>query len=175
VGETSGSALTALEPGTTIAIQARGAGRAALEAVLGPLPPCGRMIPGDAAILALGPHEWLVATSAERRRDLVIALVGACEGAAAQAVDVSDMYEAWRLSGTGAVGVLAQGCTLDLDRQPVGTCTRTALAGVPIVLAVRAPETFEIRVERSYAAWLARWIAAALSPASRPSGTGTPC
>ena len=81
------------------------------------------------AVLWLGPDEWLV--------------LGATEADfpdAAAAVDVSANRVAFELSGDDAADVLAQGCSLDLDRFEPGRCAQTLLARAQVILyRPRAP------------------------------------
>jgi sarcosine oxidase subunit gamma len=102
-------------------------------------------------VLWLGPDEWLV--------------VGGIEAdfpAAAAAVDVSANRVAFELSGPDAPGVLAQGCSLDLEHVGPGRCAQTLLARAPIVLLHVDPETWAILVRPSYANYVRAWLTDAL-------------
>jgi sarcosine oxidase subunit gamma len=154
--------ITPLAPETIIALQSRGsAGQAALEGVLGALPTTGRSVQGERRILALGPEEWLLLAEARERDELVTKLIAATHGVAAQAVDVSDIYEGWTLIGADARALLARSCTLDLERMPAGACTRTVIAGITVILVLLSADRIKLRVERSYAAWMGTWLGAA--------------
>lgn len=101
------------------------------------------------AVLRLGEREWLVL-------DAVAAEIP--ELAGALAVDVGDSIDGWRLSGPGACELMAKACLLDLGRLPAGAATRTVMGGVTVLVRVVAADVFELRVERSYAAWFEAWL-----------------
>ena len=79
---------------------------------------------------------------------------------------VSDMFAGFALEGPGAEDVLRQGAPLDLSpsRFPVGMATGTELWSTSILLIRRADAVplFHIFVERSYAGYLADWLAVAM-------------
>ena len=100
-------------------------------------------------VLRLGPRELLVL-------DAEAASLPPLPGALA--VDVGDAHEGWRLGGPGAARLLAKACALDLARMRPGEATRTAMAGIPVVLRRGAGDAWELRVDRSYAAWLGAWL-----------------
>jgi sarcosine oxidase subunit gamma len=77
------------------------------------------------------------------------------------AIDMSDAYVAFAVTGPGAADLLAQGVSLDLDRLSEGFSGRTRLGDVA-VLVWRTAEGFVLRCERSYAEWLDAWLARAL-------------
>ncbi|MBM3525253.1 MAG: hypothetical protein FJX57_20085 [Alphaproteobacteria bacterium] len=100
-------------------------------------------------VLRLGEREWLVL-------DAVAALLPPLP--AALAIDVGDSCEGWRLHGPAARATVEKACMLDLETLPPGSATRTAMAGVTVMLRVVGPDAFELRVDRSYAAWLEAWL-----------------
>jgi len=101
------------------------------------------------AALRLGPREHLVL---DAEASALPPLGGAL------AIDVGDAHEGWALSGPGAARLLAKACTLDLALVGLGEATRTAMAGVPAILRRVAPEAWELRVDRSHAAWIEAWL-----------------
>jgi sarcosine oxidase subunit gamma len=103
-------------------------------------------------VLWLGPDEWLV--------------LGATEGDypdAAAAVDVSANRVAFELDGDDATDVLAQGCSLDLDRFDPGRCAQTLLARAPVILFRRDERTWLVLARPSYANYVRAWLRDALS------------
>lgn len=99
--------------------------------------------------LRLGPREVLV---------LGVEAAALPPLAGALAVDVGDAHEGWSIAGPGAMRLLAKACALDLAAFAPGMATRTAMAGVAVVLR-RVPDgSWELRVERSYASWLEAWL-----------------
>jgi len=105
----------------------------------------------DRRVLWLGPDEWLVLDGVE-----------ADYREAAAAVDVSAERVAFRLSGPGALEVLAQGCSLDLERFAPGSCAQTLLARAPITL-LRDENGWTILVRRSYSNYARAWLDDALT------------
>lgn len=76
----------------------------------------------------------------------------------ALAVDVGDAWEGWSLTGPGADALLARICTLDLAGFASGAATRTAMGGISVLLRRTGDACWELRVERSYAAWFEAWL-----------------
>lgn len=101
------------------------------------------------AVLRLGPRELLVlGVEASALPPLPGAL----------AVDVGDAHEGWSISGPGAARLLAQACMLDLGSVHPGEATRTSMAGIAVILRRMPAGGWELRVERSHAAWLEAWL-----------------
>jgi hypothetical protein len=76
----------------------------------------------------------------------------------ALAIDIGDAWEGWSLTGPGAGDLLARVCTLDIARFPAPGATRTAMAGISVLLRRVDAARWELRVERSYAAWFEAWL-----------------
>lgn len=76
-------------------------------------------------------------------------------------VEVSGRQLGLSLIGTDAETMLAAGCPLDLERWPVGGCTRTLLGKAEIVLWRNAPDAWRIEVWRSFAAYVRALLAQA--------------
>jgi sarcosine oxidase, subunit gamma len=115
------------------------------------------------ALLWLGPDEFLLITPPETIAAVAAALEPALNGAAHSCVEVSHRQVALELAGPLAATVLAAGCPLDLDveRFPIGMCTRTLFGKAEIVLWRVALETFHLEVARSFAAYVSRLVAVA--------------
>lgn len=75
-------------------------------------------------------------------------------GASAALTDQSDGWACMSLLGAGAVDVLARLVPLDLRSMAAGTCTRTSLGHMAMIL-IRVADGFEVLVFRSMAqtAW----------------------
>jgi sarcosine oxidase subunit gamma len=102
---------------------------------------------GGATVLWLGPDEWLVLGGTE-----------ADFPDAAAAVDVSANRVAFELAGDDAAEVLAQGCSLDLDRLEPGRCAQTLLARAQVILYRPEPDRWRILVRPSLAPYLRAWL-----------------
>jgi sarcosine oxidase, subunit gamma len=116
---------------------------------------------GDRTVLWLGPDEWLV--------------LGATEAdfpEAAAAVDVSANRVGFELAGNDAADVLAQGCSLDLERFDPGQCAQTLLARAPAIL-LRAEAAWTILVRPSLAAYVRAWLEDAVAGAESRRETPT--
>lgn len=122
----------------------------------------------------LGPDEWLVATPAGDGPAICSQLEEALAGAHAAINDVSAGNVPMRLGGPAAREVLAAGCPLDLHPKAFapGQCAQTGLAKAGVLLALLddTPE-FELVVRRSFADYLARWLAHAARRSGRSFST----
>lgn len=116
----------------------------------------------EASVLTLGPYHWLIRTIIERESACASALEQAIGPERGAATIVSDAFVCVRLTGEDAALVLAQGTPLDLHptRFPIGSCARSVLARAS-VLIVRDSGGFEVLADRSYADYVARWLALA--------------
>jgi sarcosine oxidase subunit gamma len=123
---------------------------------------------GDVSVLWLGPDEWLVAGGSA---DLPERLRAALAGVHAAVVELSASRAVFELTGPAARDVLAKGCALDVHPRAFGPgqCAQTGLARAAVILEqVDAAPTFRIFVRRSFARYLATWLAdaaAELAPA----------
>ncbi|MBI1245502.1 MAG: hypothetical protein GC202_10890 [Alphaproteobacteria bacterium] len=77
------------------------------------------------------------------------------------AIDLSDAYGGFIVTGAGALDVLMQGIALDLERAPAGFIGRARLGDIGVLLW-RTDGGFVLRCERSYAEWLEGWLARAV-------------
>lgn len=106
----------------------------------------------DAAVLWLGPDEWLL-LDPSGGDDWGPSLIERAGDTLCSIVDVSHRQVALGIVGARAEEILASGCALDLSlcTFPIGMCTRTMFAKVEIVLWRTAPDRFHIEVWRSFA------------------------
>ncbi len=127
-----------------------------------PMTPNTAAIGNAAAILWLGPDEWLVESEALPLGDLAAAMAGMH----AAVVDVSDAYAVIRMEGVRVPDILASGCSLDLYPRVFPGVARTFLGKTDVLLHRLEPAdapTFNVYVARSYAEYLWHWLAVAAS------------
>ena len=141
----------------------RGSGEAFLGSAGAAL---GQALPGgvntaspDGRILRPGPDEWLLVAE----KDSVAALENALAGLHAAVVDVGEAHAVFELDGGGAEEVLAAGCRLDAADLVPGTCTRTVLAGVPVIIEPRPAGVWRMIVPVSYAEHAEAWFRDAMA------------
>ena len=138
--------------------------KAGVAAVIGVDPPStantSRQGP-DAAILWLGPDEWLIEVPAAVETKIAESLENALAELHAAVVIVGDGSVTMSLAGPRAGDVLAKGMTLDLDPDqfPAGCCARSLLAKAPVLLH-RPGEglLYEITVARSFSEYASCWL-----------------
>ncbi len=120
---------------------------------------------GDAAVLQLGPDEWLVMIFADSGRPLHERLQGAAAEAPGSIVDVTQRQLGVAVGGSGACDALATCVPLDLDVAafPIGMATRTIFEKAEIVLWRREADRFHIEAWRSFAPYVAALLEAARS------------
>jgi sarcosine oxidase subunit gamma len=125
--------------------------------------PCRASQAGTRAALWHGPDEYLLLAPEPEAHTLQRALEQILDDAAHSLVDVSHRQMGLAIAGPQAADILNSGCPLDLDPAafPVGMCTRTVLAKADIVLWRTAPDAFRIEVWRSFADYVARYLAEA--------------
>ena len=100
--------------------------------------------------LRLGPEEWLCLDTTAR-------MVASALGADALVLDIGDAYAGWRISGDGTMALLALVCSLDVAALRPGDATRTAMAGLPVILRM-LDGSCELRIERGYGEWFEAWL-----------------
>jgi heterotetrameric sarcosine oxidase gamma subunit len=117
-------------------------------------------VPAACRLLPLAPGEWLLISdtlAAHALREHARHLQA--QGIAA--VESTPGLAAIQVEGAAARDVLANGCGLDLRSAgfALGTCTRTRLAQLPIILDyVDVKPRFELYVGRSYLSHLCSWL-----------------
>jgi sarcosine oxidase subunit gamma len=133
---------------------------------------------------SLGPAEWLLISDVFGGPVLLAAVARLTRELGIVAVDVSHGMAGLRLRGEGVRDVLSQGSGLDLHPRafPVGSCTRTRLAQLPVVIDHLDPAKidveallpcYELYVGASYRAYLKAWLEDASAACSgAPLSTG---
>ena len=168
-------ALSAPEHPALINLRARGEGRRALGAALDlELPaPSGIASARDSILLlGLGPDEWLLRTPPRDEHEWLARLEETLSSFLASVVLVSDAYRVLQVAGPDCLDVLTQatGVDLDLGSFPIGRATRAAFAKVSAILhRVDERPTFDLYVDTSLAAYVARWLEAASGGAAASS------
>jgi heterotetrameric sarcosine oxidase gamma subunit len=115
---------------------------------------------GDPGSLWVAPGCWLLLSS-DRDAGSIIERCDRDLGEQLHvAVDMSDGLSTFNVEGAGARELLSSACGLDLrtDHFTVGACHRTRFAQVPVFVARRGDDRFELMVERSYARYLSEWL-----------------
>jgi sarcosine oxidase subunit gamma len=117
----------------------------------------------ERAALWMGPDEQLILAPAEAGAALGAQLREALSALPHSLVDVSHRQLALEVSGSTAQTALNAGCPLDLHISafPIGMCTRTVLGKADIVLWRTGPDSFHVEVWRSFADYVARFLAEA--------------
>ena len=154
------------------------AARQAVESVIGPLPIEPNTVHGgaDAAVLWLGPDEWLVVGPPDGEAALeaqLRAAIGNIPGVAI--VDVSANRRTLELHGPRARELLEFGCPIDLHPRVFGPgrCAQTLLARANVVIWFVAEEpeaVYRLLVRPSFAAYVAAWLADASEGLDESSG-----
>jgi sarcosine oxidase subunit gamma len=152
--------------------------RQAVESVIGPLPIEPNTVHGgaDAAVLWLGPDEWLVVGPPEGETTLEAQLrdaIGDTPGAAI--VDASANRTTLELRGPRAWELLEFGCPIDLHPRVFGPgrCAQTLLARANVLIWFVADEpepVYRLLVRPSFAAYVAAWLADASEGFDEPNG-----
>ena len=164
--------LSAPERPALINLRARGEGRDALGAALDlelPAPSGIASVRDSILLFGLGPDEWLLRTPPRDEDKWLARLEEALSSFLASAVLVSDAYRVIRVAGPDCLDVLAQATGMDLDPRafPTGRATRTAFAKVSAILhRVDERPAFDLYVDASLAAYVAKWLEAASGCAS---------
>jgi sarcosine oxidase, subunit gamma len=122
---------------------------------------------GSAALLWLGPDEWLAVGG---DGDLAAPLRAALAGIHSAVVELTASRVVFEIAGGGARDVLAKGCAIDLHPRAfrAGQCAQTGLArGAVILELVDETPRFRIFVRRSFARYLSAWLADAAAGPGR--------
>lgn len=121
----------------------------------------------------LAPWRWLLHTRPGAEAALVDRLqTRSTSGAdgALLAVVVSDAWSGYRITGSRAADLIAEGCTLDLMRFTDDVelrCARTVLARAPVLLATAEDRKgLEVWVDSAYSCYLGDWLAGAAARVS---------
>ena len=154
------------------------AARQAVESVIGPLPIEPNTVHGgaDAAVLWLGPDEWLVVGPPDGEAALEAQLrsaIGDVLGVAI--VDVSANRTTLELRDPRARELLEFGCPIELHPRAFGPgrCAQTLLARANVVIWFVADEpepVYRLLVRPSFAVYVAAWLSDASEGLDESSG-----
>ena len=158
--------VTPLPPLTRFSLRGPAAALAGVEKVLGVAPGqdvCRARVTGDRAALWLGPDEWMLIAPGREGGALFASLEQALARVPHSLVDISHRNTGFLVAGDGAATLLAEGSPLDLDLGAclVGMCTRTVLGKCEVILWRVAAERFHVECWRSFAPYLAAFLAQA--------------
>jgi heterotetrameric sarcosine oxidase gamma subunit len=119
----------------------------------------------DPRSLWLGPDRWLLISDTLSATAVIDSCKQALNDILHNAVDYSSGLAVTQITGPEARRLLATGTSLDLRPEsfPVGSCCRTSLAQVAVVIVAQAPETYDVYVDRSYDTYLSEWLAESAS------------
>ena len=109
----------------------------------------------------LGPDEWMLKTAGGTGDAMEAALRAALVGKHFSVVQIGSGNTTFSLQGAAAADLLSRGCPLDLHVRsfPDGSLAQSHIAKANVVLyCLKAQESFEITVRRSFAEYLFKWL-----------------
>lgn len=112
-------------------------------------------------LLWLGPDEWLLKAPAGEGETLEGALRSALAGQHFSVVQVGSGNTTLSLQGPAAADLLSRGCPLDLHASvfPDGALAQSHISKANVVLlCVKAGQSYEVTVRRSFAEYLFKWL-----------------
>lgn len=121
------------------------------------LPAVNKAAEADGRTLAwLGPREWLALCPADQET----AAAEALRAGGVSYVSVGHGRALIALSGSRSLDLLRKGTSLDVHprRFAPGDCAQTRLARLAVLLIPRAPECFDIVLDRGFAEYLWLWL-----------------
>jgi sarcosine oxidase subunit gamma len=115
---------------------------------------------GSITALWQGPDQWLLTCPADDVALFINSLREALADSHSALTDLTDGRIALTLAGPSARDVLAKGCPLDLHPKSFepGRCAQSLLAKASVLLHLRADDTFDLYVARSFAHYLWTWL-----------------
>lgn len=128
-----------------------------------PMEPTSSTARDDLAVLWLGPDEWMITCPQEKSESTLSALEEALSGVHHSAVEVSDNFTVFRVSGTGVRRALSKLGTLDFHPRGFrpGDVVQTPLGKADTILHLVEGDddaiTVDVYVRRSFAAYV--WMA----------------
>lgn len=116
---------------------------------------------GDRQLLWLGPDEWLLKVPGGQGAAMEAAIRAPLAGVHFSAVQVGSGNTTLTLQGPAAADLLSRGCPLDLHARafPDGSLAQSHVAKANVVLlCLKAEQSFELTVRRSFADYLFKWL-----------------
>lgn len=138
---------------------------------------------GPTRVIWTGPNDWMIVDERPDDFDLLAALEQDFVGRHVAVVDVSGNRVRLSVAGPDARALMSRACALDLDAPhfATGHCAGTLVARAQAFVLQTQAERYELFVRRSFATYLADWLATAAralpsSPRAPPSpgSTATP-
>jgi heterotetrameric sarcosine oxidase gamma subunit len=121
--------------------------------------------------MRLGPDEWWRWTISDDAQEWPGLALAAASASHHDLLEISDAYQAFRLEGA-AMGLLSQGCELEVERLPSGFAGRTRCAAFTVVLCPEGSGLWlwaEASLAESFEGWLQRAAAVQRGGAPWPS------
>ena len=109
----------------------------------------------------LGPDEWLLKVPNGQGEPIEAAIRAALTGKHFSVVQVGSGNTTLTVQGPAAADLLSRGCPLDLHARtfPDGSMAQSHIAKANVVLlCLKAEQSFEITVRRSFADYLFKWL-----------------
>ena len=116
---------------------------------------------GGRQLFWLGPDEWLLKTAGGTGDAMEAGLRAALVGKHFSVVQIGSGNTTFSLQGAAAADLLSRGCPLDLHARafPDGSMAQSHISKANVVLyCLKAQESFEIKVRRSFAEYLFKWL-----------------
>jgi sarcosine oxidase, subunit gamma len=111
--------------------------------------------------LCLGPDEWLLITLPSFEHEVASTISHTLKGLFFSVTNITDGQTIFTLSGSCAIDVLRQGCSLDLHPRTFrpGYCAQTLIAKAGVLIhCVEQSLSFDLIIRRSFAEYLAFWL-----------------
>jgi len=119
-----------------------------------------RLQTNDTSSLRLGPDTWLLVSDSRTASDIVADCEQSLNGLLLNALDYSSGLAIFKVSGPDSRELLATGTGLDLRPASfgVGSCSRTRLAQIAVVVVATGDDQFELYPDRSYERYFDNWL-----------------
>jgi sarcosine oxidase subunit gamma len=126
-----------------------------------PIQPNTASVMGDRQLLRLGPDEWLLKVPNGQGASIEAAIRAALSGVHFSVVQIGSGNTTFSVQGPAAADLLSRGCPLDLHARsfPDGSLAQSHIAKANVViLCVKAEQSYELTVRRSFADYLFKWL-----------------
>ena len=119
-----------------------------------------RLQSADTSSLNLGPDTWLLVSDSRSASDIVADCEQSLDGLLMNAVDYSSGLAIFKVSGPDSRELLAMGTGLDLRPTSfaTGSCSRTRLAQIAVVVVATGDDEFELYLDRSFERYFDNWL-----------------
>jgi heterotetrameric sarcosine oxidase gamma subunit len=130
------------------------------------LPPIGRTTSIPWHSLGIGPGDWLIFPPERLADKLRTRVLSAPDATGLIAIELTDALVTLQVRGPLAPQILSMDCGLDWHEQrfAVGSCARTRLANIPVIIAkLDGLPSFELTIGRSHLGYLHAYLTDAIS------------